>query len=393
MKRVFSIFLVVACVSLIAGPVFSLVDVNSATQSELESLPGIGPVKAERIMKKRPFRSASDLKRVKGIGPKTAERLKPLVTFGSQWGKKKEVVKEEPKKIPVYSTASYRLLKCWRCKNKFKVSNELNSGWCPYCKEQWAIKGVEVASKASSAQQEGNPGPNPEAKQETNSEAGQETVSWRDATRYMGRMKAVKGRIVGTHLSSGSGNLYLNFDPDYKTYISIKIPSSSVGRFRPDAASYYNGKEVIAKGMIKREKGFLRLIVSNPDDLKVAGEMKEEPAAVQGAESSGESLSTPGAISWRVGGQYVGKTESVEGTIVGTFLSTRSSGNLYMNFDPDYRTYLSIKIPKLDIIKFRRDAESFYNGKKVVAKGLIEKDHRGYLRLVVTNPDDLKVLD
>jgi competence ComEA-like helix-hairpin-helix protein len=390
MKRVFSFFLVVACVSLIAGPALSLVDVNSATQSELESLPGIGPVKAERIIKKRPFRSASDLKRVKGIGPKTAERLKPLVTFGSQWGKKKEkVVKEEPKQIPVYSTAKYRLLKCWRCKNKFKVSNELKSGWCPYCKEQWAIKGVEVASKASSAQQEANPG----AKQETNPEAEQETISWRDATRYMGRMKAVKGRIVGTHLSSGSGNLYLNFDPDYKNYISIKIPSTSVRRFRPDAASYYNGKEVIAKGMIKREKGFLRLIVSNPDDLKVAGEMKEEPAAAQGAESSGESLSTPGAISWRVGGQYVGKTESVEGTIVGTYLSTRSSGNLYMNFDPDYRTYISIKIPKLDIIKFRRDAESFYKGKKVVAKGLIEKDHRGYLRLVVTNPDDLKVLD
>ena len=61
-------------------------DVNRATAEELESLPGIGPKTAARIVEDRAkrgrFRSARDLGRVKGIGPKTLERLLPKVTAG-----------------------------------------------------------------------------------------------------------------------------------------------------------------------------------------------------------------------------------------------------------------------------------------------------------------------
>jgi competence protein ComEA len=57
-----------------------MINVNTATQEELESLPLIGPVKAKAIIDGRPFGSVEDLKKVKGIGEKTFERIKDLVT-------------------------------------------------------------------------------------------------------------------------------------------------------------------------------------------------------------------------------------------------------------------------------------------------------------------------
>lgn len=58
-------------------------DVNTADESELQRLPGVGPTIARRIVEARaagPFRSPDDLRRVKGIGPKTMESLRPFVT-------------------------------------------------------------------------------------------------------------------------------------------------------------------------------------------------------------------------------------------------------------------------------------------------------------------------
>jgi competence protein ComEA len=59
-----------------------LVDPNNATAEQLQSLPGIGPKLAQRIMderQKRPFATVDDLRRVAGIGPKTIDKLRPLV--------------------------------------------------------------------------------------------------------------------------------------------------------------------------------------------------------------------------------------------------------------------------------------------------------------------------
>ncbi len=59
------------------------VDINRATVTELQRLPGVGPKTAERIVEerqKKPFASVDDLRRVPRIGPKTLERLRPLVT-------------------------------------------------------------------------------------------------------------------------------------------------------------------------------------------------------------------------------------------------------------------------------------------------------------------------
>ncbi len=59
------------------------VSLASATLEQLDALPGVGPVTAQRILDYRqqhPFRSVEDLDSVPGIGPARIETLRDLVT-------------------------------------------------------------------------------------------------------------------------------------------------------------------------------------------------------------------------------------------------------------------------------------------------------------------------
>lgn len=66
-----------------ASPQKGLLDLNHASAEDLESLPGIGAVLAQRMIAYRAsiggFRTVEDLRQVKGIGEKKLDRVRPLV--------------------------------------------------------------------------------------------------------------------------------------------------------------------------------------------------------------------------------------------------------------------------------------------------------------------------
>ena len=61
-----------------------LIDLNTATEAQLELLPSIGPALARRIVEYRrtqgPFKSVEELDGVSGIGPAILAKVRPLVT-------------------------------------------------------------------------------------------------------------------------------------------------------------------------------------------------------------------------------------------------------------------------------------------------------------------------
>ncbi|MDY6938371.1 MAG: phospholipase D-like domain-containing protein [Cyanobacteriota bacterium] len=66
------------------GEIATRINLNTATERELETLPGIGPVLAQNIITTRaqqPFTSLEDLDRVPGIGPSKLEQLRDRVTW------------------------------------------------------------------------------------------------------------------------------------------------------------------------------------------------------------------------------------------------------------------------------------------------------------------------
>jgi len=61
-----------------AGPV----DLNSASQKQLEDLPGVGAATAKKIIAGRPYASVQDLSKA-GVSAKTIQQITPLVTVGA----------------------------------------------------------------------------------------------------------------------------------------------------------------------------------------------------------------------------------------------------------------------------------------------------------------------
>lgn len=61
------------------NPDTMILNINTASAAQMETLPGVGSQIASDIVKGRPYKSPGDLKRVKGIGDKTFEKMKSRV--------------------------------------------------------------------------------------------------------------------------------------------------------------------------------------------------------------------------------------------------------------------------------------------------------------------------
>jgi competence protein ComEA len=97
-----------------AIPAWAAVDINTATQSQLESLNGVGPKKAQAIIEYRKkngaFKSVDDLDKVPGFGKKTVNSLKKDITVGNAKaaaaGKTDKMVKTTKPTVPAAKPAA-----------------------------------------------------------------------------------------------------------------------------------------------------------------------------------------------------------------------------------------------------------------------------------------------
>jgi competence protein ComEA len=77
--------MVMAMVLVLSGSIAfaqKLIDLNAASEKELESIKGVGPATAKKIVAGRPYKSVDDLSKA-GLSTKQVEAIKPFVTVGS----------------------------------------------------------------------------------------------------------------------------------------------------------------------------------------------------------------------------------------------------------------------------------------------------------------------
>jgi competence protein ComEA len=80
------LFLILILLLAFNGGAHAAVNINTGSQAELETLPGIGPAKAKAIVEYRKkngsFKSPDELEKVKGIGPGIMKKVRKDITVG-----------------------------------------------------------------------------------------------------------------------------------------------------------------------------------------------------------------------------------------------------------------------------------------------------------------------
>lgn len=76
------------------------VDLNTASEKELDSLPGVGPATAKKIIARRPYSSVDELSRA-GVSASTIKKITPLVTVSGGTAASPSAKKSTKEEVPV----------------------------------------------------------------------------------------------------------------------------------------------------------------------------------------------------------------------------------------------------------------------------------------------------
>src|SRR5579885_1470538 len=95
--------LLLACTTAAATtkkPPLTPVNINTANSEQLQTVPGIGPVTAEKILQMRKsygaFKSVDDLLAIRGIGKKRLEKMRKYLTVGHAGSSKPQKQPDSP---------------------------------------------------------------------------------------------------------------------------------------------------------------------------------------------------------------------------------------------------------------------------------------------------------
>src|ERR1700676_3433814 len=85
-------------------PPLKPININSASSEELQQVPGIGPVTADKILQMRKsygaFKSVDDLLAVRGIGKKRLEKMRKYLTVSKAAAGKAAISNQPPRNTP-----------------------------------------------------------------------------------------------------------------------------------------------------------------------------------------------------------------------------------------------------------------------------------------------------
>jgi hypothetical protein len=101
--------LVVISILVLPIPALALININTASLAELDTLPGVGPATAEKIVAARPFSTTSEIQNVQGIGgpgSKTYDDIIGLITVSGTTNLPPEENEEEDDEEATKTTAT-----------------------------------------------------------------------------------------------------------------------------------------------------------------------------------------------------------------------------------------------------------------------------------------------
>ena len=94
------LLILIACFAFVSAAIAGQINLNTASQAELDTLKGVGPVKAKAIVdyrtKNGPFKSVDDLEKVPGFGKKTVDKLRTDLTVNGGAAPAKAEGKSKP---------------------------------------------------------------------------------------------------------------------------------------------------------------------------------------------------------------------------------------------------------------------------------------------------------